>query len=151
MPQIYYWVVCKICVQKTWRIFAVKGFLLIMITIQYRVMSLGRVILLLTPVIGGEMVLFAPGNPATFKIISLLSNIIRMTLSFVCHCFSCFWLFFQRTILRKIPHSRYQQGDDCSNGSSIVYKVGWFLDLHGMLVWNWESSGLVVHNDAIDG
>ena len=50
-------------------------------------MSICRVILLLAPLIGGDRVLFAPVKPVTFKIISLLSDIIRMMPSFVLHCF----------------------------------------------------------------
>ena len=64
-------------------------------------MSLGRVRLLLSLVIVEERVLFVPGNPATFKILSLLSDIICMIPSFVCHCFSSFWLCSPREILRK--------------------------------------------------
>ena len=69
---------------------SVKGSLLMMITIQHRKIYLYRVRLLLVPVIGRERVLFALKNPATFKILSLISDIICMTLSFVCHCFSGF-------------------------------------------------------------
>ena len=106
MPLFYYRSVRQIYVWKTWWSFAVKGFLLTMITIQHQRMSQYRVRILLVQVIGGERVLFPPGKLATFKIILLLSEIIHMMPSFVCHLFSCSWLCSQRTILRKSSFPR---------------------------------------------
>ena len=64
----------------------------------------------LAPVVGGERVLFSPVKPATFKIISLLSDIIPMMPSFVCHCFGCFLLCSQMTILRNSSFPRPKRG-----------------------------------------
>ena len=64
-----------------------------MIMIKHQIMSHDRFRILLAHVIGGERVLFAPGNLATLKIILLLSDIIRMTPSLVCHCFIFFIMF----------------------------------------------------------
>ena len=113
MPQIYYMVIRRIYFRKTWRSFAVKESLLMMIPIQHWIISLGRARLLLAPVIGGDRVLYSPRKPATFRIISLLSDIIGMMPSFVCHCFSCFRLCPQRTILRKSSLLRPTRGWVC--------------------------------------
>ena len=101
MSLIYYQAGRQIYVQKTWWRFAIKGFLSMMITIQHQRISHNRVRILTAQVIGGERVLFAPGKLAIFKIILLISDIVRMMPSFVCHFFSCSWLCSQRTILRK--------------------------------------------------
>ena len=68
---------------------------------KHQRISLDRVRLLLAPVIGEKRVLFPPGKPETFKIISLLSDINRMTPSFVCHCFS-FFIMFPEDYLEKV-------------------------------------------------
>ena len=135
MPQTYYWDVRRIYAQKTWRIFSFKGSISIMITIQNRSISLYRVRLLLARVIGGERVLFDPGNPATFKIILLLSDIIPMTLSFIFHFFS-FFVEFLDDYLEKVLIPDTKKGAACANGSSIVYNIVWLLAIHSMLGWN---------------
>ena len=90
MPRFYYRVVRQIYIRKTWWSFSIKGSLSMMILIQHRRMSLDMVKILLAEVIGLERVLFAPINPAAFKIILLISDIIPMMPSFICHCFSFF-------------------------------------------------------------
>ena len=99
--QCYYRDVHRIYVWKTWWSFSVKGLLLTMITIQHRRISLDRVKLILAQVIGGYRLLFPPVNTATFKILSLVSDIIHMMPSLVCHFFSGFLSCSQRTVLRK--------------------------------------------------
>ena len=62
MPQFYYQVVRQIYVRKTRWSFYVKGLLSTEITIQNKRMYLDRARLIPAQVIGGERVLFAPGN-----------------------------------------------------------------------------------------
>ena len=47
-----------------------------------------------------------------------------------------FFDYFTTGLYQERSHYRDQQGAECANVSSIVYKVGWLLDIYGMLGWN---------------
>ena len=149
MPQIYYRVVCRIYIHKTWRNFSIKVLILMIIRIHHLIMSLGSMSLLLAMVLGGERILLVPRNPAAIKNISLLSGII----SWCCPLYvtaSVVFDYVPRGLSWTSPHSWYQQESECANGSSRLYKEGYLLALYVMLSLSWEFLELVVHENTVN-